>query len=136
MYPVTLFVHSMRVSGLADGAYEYLPHAHALAPVRDADPVDPAVLFEAPGMEVDRAGFVITYVYNLYHNSRKYGDCGTVFGLIEVGGISQNVHLARNALALAGCDQGGFDKQVIEAALGLDGHTRHVVLVTVIGQEG
>jgi SagB-type dehydrogenase family enzyme len=58
-----------------------------------------------------------------------------VFGLIEVGAILQNVHLTRTALALAGCDQGGYDKQRIERALGLDGHTRHVVHVTVVGQE-
>lgn len=74
------------------------------------------------------------FVYNLYQNSRKYGDSGVVFGLIEVGAILQNLHLARTALALAGCDQGSYDKQAIERMLGLDGLTRHVVHVTVVGQ--
>ncbi|HLU46337.1 MAG TPA: hypothetical protein VKZ67_15175, partial [Natronosporangium sp.] len=69
-------------------------------------------------------------------NSRKYGDAGVVFGLIEVGAILQNLHLARTALALAGTDQGGYDKQRIERVLRLDGHTRHTVHVTIIGQEG
>jgi SagB-type dehydrogenase family enzyme len=133
LYPVTIFVYAFAVPDLSVGAYEYLPHAHALRPV--ANP-DGATLFRSPDLDVTRSGVVLVFAYNLHHNSRKYGDGGVVFGLIEVGALVQNVHLARTALALAGCDQGGYDKQAIEAALGLDGLTRHVVHTSVIGQEG
>ncbi|HEY8474209.1 MAG TPA: SagB family peptide dehydrogenase [Natronosporangium sp.] len=136
LYPVTLFLSAVNVAGLATGAYEYYPYAHALKPVPAGEAPPPTELFASPDLDVSRAGAVLTFVYNLYDNSRKYGDGGVVFGLIEVGAILQNVHLARTALALAGCDQGGFDKQRIERALGLDGVSRHVVHVTVIGQEG
>lgn len=138
LYPVTLFVHALRVDGLPAGSYEYYPYSHSLRPVAvpGAPPPDLAALFRSPDLDLDRAAVVLTFVYNLHHNSRKYGDGGVVFGLIEVGAMLQNVHLTRTALALAGCDQGGYDKQRIERALGLDGHTRHVVHVTVIGQEG
>lgn len=138
LYPVSLFVHALRVDGLDAGGYAYLPYAHALAPVRlpGADPVPATDLFRSPDLDIGQAALVLTFVYNLLHNSRKYGDGAAVFGLIEVGAILQNVHLTRTALALAGCDQGGYDKQRIERALGLDGHTRHVVHVSVIGQEG
>jgi SagB-type dehydrogenase family enzyme len=136
LYPVSIFVEAVNITGLPSGPYEYLPYAHALLPV--ANPVHhpgAGTLFSSPDFDVTRSGFVLTFVYNLYHNSRKYGDCGLVFGLIEVGALVQNVHLARTALALIGCDQGGYDKQSIERALGLDGLTRHVVHTSVIGQE-
>ncbi|QSB12704.1 SagB family peptide dehydrogenase [Natronosporangium hydrolyticum] len=138
LYPVTLFVQALNVTGLPAGAYEYFPYSHSLKPVRPpgADPVDPLALYRSPDLAIDQAAVVFTFVYNLHHNSRKYGDGGVVFGLIEVGAILQNLHLTRTALALAGCDQGGYDKQRIEQALGLDGHTRHVVHVSIIGQEG
>jgi hypothetical protein len=159
LYPVSLFVDAINVAGLPAGAYEYFPYAHALKPVHPAGSTGTGAngasptgasptgasptgstrggsLFASPDLDIGRAGLVLTFVYNLYHNSRKYGDGGVVFGLIEVGSLAQNVHLARTALALAGCDQGGYDKQLIEQAYGLDGHTRHVVHVTVIGQEG
>ncbi len=137
LYPVSLFVHAISVAGLAAGTYEYFPYAHALKPVTVQGNARSAVeLFSSPDVDISRCGFVLTFVYNLYHNSRKYGDGGLVFGLIEVGSILQNIHLTRTALALAGCDQGGYDKQSIEAALGLDGHTRHVVHVSLVGQEG
>jgi SagB-type dehydrogenase family enzyme len=135
LYPVTLFVHAFNVAGLAAGTYEYFPYAHALQPTA-VDPDGPALneLLRSPDLDINLCGFAVTFVYNMYHNSRKYGDAGTVFGLIEVGAILQNLHLARTALALAGCDQGSYDKQKIESTLGLDGHTRHVVHLTVVGQ--
>ncbi len=135
LYPVTIFVHAFHVSGLPAGTYEYFPYAHALKPVVE-DPSSPAAgeLLQSPDFDIDLSGFALTFVYNMYHNSRKYGDAGVVFGLIEVGAILQNLHLARTALALIGCDQGGYDKLKIEKMLGLDGHTRHVVHLTVVGQ--
>lgn len=138
LYPVSLFVHALRVDGLPVGSYEYFPYSHSLRPVRRPGEQGPELteLFRSPDLDIGQAALVLTFVYNLHHNSRKYGDGGVVFGLIEVGATLQNVHLTRTALALAGCDQGGYDKQRIEHALGLDGHTRHVVHVTVIGQEG
>lgn len=134
IYPISLLVQAFNVDGLAAGTYEYFPHAHALGPVPTVGD-DPAATFSSPDFDVNRAAFVVTFVYNLYDNSRKYGDGGMVFGLIEVGAILQSLHLARTALALAGCDQGGYDKQGIEATYQLDGHSRHVVHVTVVGQE-
>jgi SagB-type dehydrogenase family enzyme len=130
LYPVSIFVHAFNVAGLTAGAYEYQPYAHALARVADESA---NAMLSSPDLNIDNCGFALTFAYNLYHNSRKYGDSGVVFGLIEVGAILQNLHLARTALALAGCDQGSYDKQTIEQALGLDGHTRHVVHLTIVG---
>ncbi len=134
LYPISLYVHAFNVAGLAPGAYEFLPHAHALAPVPPHPDLDPAAVLRSPDLDVTRTGFVLTFVYRLLHNSRKYGDSGVVFGLIEVGAILQNLHLARTALGLAGTDQGGYDKQTIEKMLDLDGLTSHVVHVTMVGQ--
>lgn len=136
LYPISIFVQVFNVKGLEPGTYEYLPHDHSLRPTRSlADGIEPTEVYRSPDFEVNETGCVLTFVYDLYDNSRKYGDGGAVFGLIEVGAILQNLHLTRTALALAGCDQGGYDKQLIERALRLDGHTRHVVHVTAIGQE-
>lgn len=137
LFPVTMLVHAANVERLPVDTYEYLPHAHALAPLRrPAEGPVPTDLFASPDLDVTDAAVVVTFVYDLHRNSRKYGDSGLVFGLIEVGAILQNLHLTRTALALAGVDQGSYDKQRLEQEFGLDGHTRHVVHVTMIGQEG
>ena len=136
LFPISIFVQAFNVSGLEPGTYEYLPYSHTLQP-HPAPPgaPDPASTWSSVDFDVNDSGFVLTFVYNMYDNSRKYGDAGVMFGLVEVGAILQNVHLSRTALALVGTDQGGYDKQLIEKALRLDGHTRHVVHVSVVGQE-
>lgn len=134
LYPIRLLILVQNVSGLASGAYEYQPHSHSLLPVGEpGQPTDLNELCYTVDIDLNRMGFALVYVYDLYVNSRKYGDSGLFFALIEVGGISQNVHLARTGLGLVGCDQGGYSKQHIECSFGLDGTSQHVVHFTVIG---
>ncbi|MFJ1704811.1 SagB/ThcOx family dehydrogenase [Kitasatospora sp. NPDC088346] len=134
LYPVRLAVLAQHVKGLAPGAYEYQPHSHTLFPYRpDPQPVDLSRQLWTADVELDKVAFALVYVYELYANSQKYGDSGLVFALIEVGGISQNVHLARTSLGMIGCDQGGYDKQTLEKTLGCDGTSRHVVHLTLLG---
>ncbi|MFJ7962463.1 SagB/ThcOx family dehydrogenase [Streptomyces sp. NPDC096324] len=134
LYPIQLAVLVQHVKGLAPGAYEYQPHSHTLHPFhRPLAPVDLAEHVLTTDVEFDKVAFALVYVYNLYVNSQKYGDSGLVFALIEAGGISQNIHLARTALGMIGCDQGGYDKQKLEKTLGFDGTSRHVIHFTLVG---
>ncbi|MEU8825314.1 SagB/ThcOx family dehydrogenase [Streptomyces sp. NPDC048636] len=134
LYPVRLAVLAQHVKGLEPGAYEYQPQSHTLYPLhRTPGPVDLSAQLWTADVELDKVAFALVYVYDLYVNSQKYGDSGVVFALIEVGGISQNIHLARTALGLIGCDQGGYNKQSLEKTLGYDGTSRHVVHFTLIG---
>jgi len=133
LYPVRLGVLAWRVKGLAPGAYEYQPHSQTLLPVGPGGPIDLGRLNWSGDVDMDKIAFAIVYLYDLYTNSRKYGDSGLIFAMIEVGGISQNVHLSRTALGMVGCDQGGYHKQNLEALFGCDGTSRHVVHFTVIG---
>ena len=136
LFPITLFVLAVNVRELRKGFYEYLPNSHSLRPVDlDIDEAEIAKLCSSPDYDVLDTCFSIIYVYSIHKNSTKYGNGGVVFGLIEVGGIAQNVHLIRTAMGLAGCCQGGFNKQGLEKALGLDGVSRHVVHFTAIAQE-
>ncbi len=134
LYPIRLVVLAQHVKGLEPGAYEYQPQSHTLYPMhRTPAPVDLSAQLWTADVELDKVAFALVYVYDLYVNSQKYGDSGVVFALIEVGGISQNVHLARTALGLIACDQGGYNKQSLEKTLGLDGTSRHVVHFTLMG---
>ncbi len=137
LYPIGLYVLAFNVAGLVSGIYHYLPYSHRLSKVNlEIDRKALVRLAISPDFDAETASFAIAYVYDLYANARKYGDAGVVYGLIEVGSISQCVHLARTALGLAGCDQGGYDKPTLEHHLGLDGMVKHVVHFTVIGTEG
>ncbi|MFD8143677.1 SagB family peptide dehydrogenase [Streptomyces sp. NPDC059708] len=134
LYPLRLAVIAQHVKGLEPGAYAYQPHGHTLFPYRPAPhAAELGRYLQTADVEADRVALALVYVYDLYSNSQKYGDSGLVFALIEAGGISQNVHLARTSLGLIGCDQGGYDKQALERALDCDGTSRHVVHLTLLG---
>ncbi|MBS2963472.1 SagB family peptide dehydrogenase [Actinocrinis puniceicyclus] len=132
LYPVRVAVIAQNVKGLNPGCYEYQPHSHTLFPVRPG-PVALSDQLWAADVDLNGVSFALAYVYDLYVNSQKYGDSGLIFALIEVGAISQNIHLARTALGMIGCDQGGYDKQRLERLLHCDGTTRHVVHFTLLG---
>jgi len=134
LYPIRLFILAKNVRGLPEASYEYQPHSHTLLRVSsDESPLSYEQVVWTADIDTDKIGFSLAYTYDLYVNSMKYGDSGLVFALIEVGGISQNVHLARTALGMIGCDQGGYNKQALERLLNCDGTSRHVVHFTFLG---
>lgn len=137
LYPIAVYAVPLRVDGLAAGAYRYVPEAGewgALQKVKNPTAkLDPSGVAQFGNIEVGKAAVLFAYVYRLFHNSRKYGDSGLAFALIEAGQIAQNIHLACTALGLGSCDVGGFRKHLLEKVLGLDGVSQHVVHLTVVG---
>lgn len=132
LYPIDLYLMAVNVSGLERGAYKYLPYGHSLQRIGDHGDDVPGLIYSADFDSAD-VGFGLVYVYDLHRNSLKYGDSGLVFAMIEVGAIAQNLHLARTSMGLGGVCQGGWDKQRLEAALGLDGVSKHVTHLSVVG---
>jgi hypothetical protein len=88
---------------------------------------------QAASIAGEKAAVGVIFVYSLYKNSRKYGEAGLAFALIEAGQIAAHFHLASCAMGLKSCDIGGFRKQQIERALGLDGVSEHVVHFILAG---
>ena len=97
------------------GSYKYDPYTHTLTLVRKGDLSRD--LYEA-GLQQEwilnaRACLVITAVYE--RTTRRYGDRGVRYVLIEVGHAAQNVYLQATALGLATVAIGAFyDEQVRE----------------------
>ncbi|HPE36264.1 MAG TPA: SagB family peptide dehydrogenase, partial [Spirochaetales bacterium] len=138
LYPVYLYAVVLNVDGLKPGIYLYMPITHALEIVRVFDARDMDRLREIANwgnnISLESIDVAMFYVYSLYENSRKYVDMGLTFALIEAGEISENIHLACTAMGLASCDIGGYDKVPCESFLGVDGLTRHMIHLTLIGK--
>ncbi|MFC1670412.1 SagB family peptide dehydrogenase [Spirochaetota bacterium] len=137
LYPVTLFLVIQNVKGLENGIYSYMPITHSLKKIKLLNDEETVKMHKCVewGMNIDsnKINVMFFYVYNILENSRKYNDMGLLFGLIEAGEISQNVHLVSTALNLAPCDIGGYHKVLCEKQLGVDGLSKHVVHLTILG---
>lgn len=137
LYPVSLYFVAFNVEGLEQGIYVYLPLMHAIRLVRklDSREMDEYDRISNFGINIenDTLGIAIYYVYSLYDNSRKYGDMAMQFAYIEAGEIAENIQLTATALNLAATDIGGYEKGLTEAFLGLDGLTKHILHLTLVG---
>lgn len=137
LYPITLYCVVLKVDGLKKGLYRYLPLTQSIQLLREYDTkdLDEYNRISNFGINInnDRIGVAIYYVYSLYDNSRKYGDMAMQFAYIEAGEIAENIQLAATAMNLAPTDIGGYEKGATEQFFGLDGLTKHIIHLTLIG---
>jgi SagB-type dehydrogenase family enzyme len=135
LYPIDLFILAHKVEKLRAGAYRYLPRHHALKPVASAEPPpELGRLAQFGEIQVEKAGFLLGYVYNVFENARKYGEAGLGFAFIEAGAIAAHVHLVGTAMGLKSCDVGSFSKPRFERLFEADGLSRHMIHLTVVGK--
>jgi SagB-type dehydrogenase family enzyme len=135
LYPLDLCVLAMNVDSLEPGAYRYLPKPGALVPIGPPGPPPaPRDLAQFGEIEVEKAGFLLGYVYNVFENARKYGEAALGFAFIEAGAVAAHVHLLSTALGLGSCDVGGFAKGRLERLFDADGVSRHMIHLTVVGR--
>jgi len=136
LFPISLYLFVMNVKGLDVGAYRYVPEYHALKLVNRLSPdFDVNVLAQFSEMNAQAANAFVCFSYDLYANSRKYGDSGMAYAFIEAGEIAAHIHLATTALGMGACDIGGYNKKNIEELVGLDGVTNHIMHLLIIGNK-
>ncbi len=136
--PISLYLVVQNVEKLEDGIYVYLPFHHSLKKViafNEQKRKEHLALGLSWGMNVEPAkvNLAIYYVYSVYENSRKYGDMGLAFAVVEAGEIAAHIHLICTATKVGSSDMGGWEKVQTERFLGIDGLSKQLVHVTVIG---
>lgn len=137
LHPIDLYLLVNGVEKLEKGIYKYMPNSHSLHLVRELQERDTFILLNSLTnfdlFDPSKIRISIVFVYNIYLNSRKYGDSGVAFGLIEAGEIAQDIHLVSNALGLGSCDIGDYQKQKFEKFIGIDGLSKHMIHLVVLG---
>ena len=136
--PISLYLVLQNVEKLEDGIYIYLPFGHSLKKVmafNEQKRKEHLALSLSWGTNVEPAkvNVAIYYVYSVFENSRKYGDMGLIFAVVEAGEIAANIHLICTATKVGSSDMGGSQKVQIERFLGIDGLSKQLVHTTVIG---
>lgn len=135
LYPITLYLLAYNVEQLPPAVYRYLPKHHALRPLDSDTPLpDVKELAQFGEIQAENGSFLLCYVYNLLDNSRKYGDAGMGFAFIETGAIATHIHLLCTAMGFGACCVGSWTKHRFERLLDVDGISRHMIHLTVVGK--
>ncbi len=138
LYPIYLYIAALNINNLEKGIYKYMPFTHSLEKIKIFNDEDLENYYKDNnfGSEIDlrKTALSIYYVYSIYENSRKYGDMGLQFALIEIGEIAENIQLAAASDGIMACDIGGFNKVKSEEILNIDGLTNHVLHLTLLSK--
>ncbi len=134
LYPLELYVHARRVSGLEPGLYHLDPEDRELDLLRAGDQsASMGVLFIQPELEESCAATVLVTAV-VYRSTFKYGDRGYRFMLLEAGHLVQNAVLAATALELGATPIGGYLDRDVDRWLRLDGLSESTVYALLLGR--
>jgi len=119
LYPLEVYMIVGNVEGLVAGAYRYMPKGHELVMVMEGDMrsrLADAALGQSPVRNA-AIDIVLTSVYDRI--TRKYGDRGVRYALIEIGHVGQNICLQATAMDLGSVCIGAFYDEQVRALLKL-----------------
>lgn len=135
LYPVDILLAVRNVTKLEPGTYRFVNADNALMPLGGSAETVEAISAALPGdfVDVSRAAAFAVLAISPWRSMRKYGARGMRFALMEVGFISENLHLAATALGTPSCDYGGFYDAEINQAFDLDGANSAAMHVIVLG---
>lgn len=134
LYPLEVYIHARRVTGLEPGLYHLDPEERELDRLRlgdQSDALGPHLI--QPELEAAcAASLFFTAVF--YRSTFKYGDRGYRFVLLEAGHLVQNACLAAAALDLAATPIGGYLDRGIDRWLRVDGLSESTVYALLVGR--
>lgn len=117
LYPLEIYLVAGRIEGLSPGVYHYTPVNHALEKITNGDVR--LLLAEASlgqeNVKLAPANIVITAIFS--RTTKKYGQLGRDFVLMEAGHAAQNIYLQSVSLKLGTVCIGAFDRNGVKKAL-------------------
>jgi len=119
LYPLDLYaiVGEQRVTGLKAGIYRYVPDRHSLMKVSPGDRRQSIARGSLGQMWMAEAPVIFAIVVEYKRITRKYGERGVRYALVEVGHVGQNLFLQAEALGLGAGIVGAFDDKEIASLL-------------------
>lgn len=136
LYPIRTYLYVQNVKGIQPDLYKYQPFSHSLRSAESEDISLHEIFSAQKAVNIENVSFAIFFVYEMNKNYMKYGELALAQAFIEVGLMSQNLHLLSQCMGIGTCDMGGFNKVLLEKKMHLCGINRHVVYSILFGKAG
>ena len=131
LYPLELYLVAGEVAGLAQGVYQYQPHAHALRRIADHDRRK-ALAAAALGQSWVGQGAAVIVVAGVYRRTMdKYGQRGIRYVHLEAGHAAQNIALQALSLKLGTVVVGAFDDDKVKSVVRMSEDAQPLCLLPV-----
>ena len=133
LYPLDIYsvIGENGVERVGAGVYQYLPEKHSLLPVSKGDRRKEIASASLWQMWMAKAPvlFVITAEYRRI--TKKYGERGIRYTLIEVGHVGQNLFLQAGALGLGAGIVGAFNDADVSKVMGVPPNHEPLLIMPV-----
>jgi SagB-type dehydrogenase family enzyme len=136
LYAGELYAVVERVTGVSPGIHYYDVEAHALVPLRGGPFLAEVARGQGDPPDASRAAaaVLLTNVFERYRV--RYAERGDRYALIDSGHIGENLRLAATELGLGEAAPAHFEKDRLDALLGVDGREEAVCAVHWVGRAG
>jgi SagB-type dehydrogenase family enzyme len=128
-----LFV--MRVEGIQQGLYRYLPVSNELLFVAEVENMEMRLARACLGQSFVAKG-AVTFVWTTipYRMEWRYSLAAHRVILIDAGHVCQNLYLACEAIAAGTCAVAAYDQELLDKLLNIDGMDEFSVYLAPVGK--
>lgn len=133
LYPADVYavVGNNGVQDLAAGVYRYDPTNHRIERIADGDKRNEVAAVSLRQMWMASAAVVFVVTVQYSRITRKYGERGITYAMIEVGHIGQNIFLQCEALGLAAGIVGAFHDDNVARAINAQKNHEPLIIMPV-----
>ncbi|MBY0013546.1 SagB/ThcOx family dehydrogenase [Paenibacillus typhae] len=130
----------MRVEGVQEGIYRYLPSEHKLLFMFELEQMEQkvdAITLDQPFVPnfAKKAAVLFAWSTTPYRSEWKYDISAHKKILIDVGHVCQNLYLSSESIGAGACAIGIYDQKLIDEILGLDGEEEFVIYLGAVGKK-
>ncbi|WP_342562744.1 SagB/ThcOx family dehydrogenase [Paenibacillus sp. FSL R7-0345] len=130
----------MRVEGVKQGIYRYLPAGHKLLFMFELEQIEQkvdAITLDQPFVPnfAKKAAVLFAWSTTPYRSEWKYDISAHKKILIDVGHVCQNLYLSSESIGAGACAIGIYDQKLIDEVLGLDGEEEFVIYLGAVGKK-
>lgn len=130
----------MRVEGVQEGIYRYLPSEHKLLFMFELEQMEQqvdAITLDQPFVPnfARKAAVLFAWSTTPYRSEWKYDISAHKKILIDVGHVCQNLYLSSESIGAGACAIGIYDQKLIDEILGLDGEEEFVIYLGAVGKK-
>ncbi len=134
-HPFETYLAVLKVEGLENGIYRYLPLAHSLVFVRSVAEL-PAHLTAATRGQRFAGEAAVTFIWAAIpgRTEWRYAEASYKVIALDAGHVCQNLYLACEAISAGTCAIAAYEQTLVDDLLGVDGNEEFSVYMAPVGK--
>ena len=134
-HPFETYLAVLRVDGLENGIYRYLPLDHSLAFVKAVVKLAGHLTAATRGQSFAGQS-AVTFLWSAIpeRTERRYAEASYKVIALDAGHVCQNLYLACEAIGAGTCAIAAYEQTLVDVLLGVDGDEEFCVYIAPVGK--